>query len=138
VTERRRYTRKQKLSVVMAAELVGVTTAAEQAGVPHRTVGYWLERPEFAEYRRKVREDLAEEVAVVAHLAWQRVGEALRADKLEPRDALFAADKATTLLQLVTGQATGRTEHRDLTTSFDDAEWEQLKNVLREAADASV
>lgn len=136
MAEHRRYTRKQKLSVVMAAELVGVTVAAEQAGIPHQTVSYWLDRPEFSEYRRKAREDLVEEVGVVAHLAWQRVAEALRAGELEPRDALFAADKATTLLQLVTGQATNRTETKDVTAGLEDHEWESLTALLHEAANA--
>lgn len=127
---RRRYTKHQKLSVVMAADMIGVTAAAEQAGIPHRTVGYWLDQPEFAEYRRKAREDLVEEVEVAAHLAWQRVSEALQANTLEPRDALFAADKATTLLQLVTGNATSRTEHKELTEGLDDSEREQLRKAI--------
>lgn len=122
--------RKTKLSVVMAAEMVGVTEAARQAGIPHRTVGYWLEQPEFAEYRRKAREDMAEEVGVVAHLAWQRVAEALRAGTLEPRDALFAADKATTLYQLVSGQATSRNETRDITGNLEDHEREALADAI--------
>ena len=140
IRQRRRYTKKQKLSVVMAAELVGVTVAAEQSGIPHQTVSYWLERPEFGEYRRKAREDMAEEVGVVAHLAWQRVAEALRAGTLEPRDALFAADKATTLYQLVTGEATARTENRELLADFDDhergavADW--LREIVRQKAEA--
>ena len=127
---RRPYTRKQKLATVMAAELVGVTEAAKQAHIPHQTVSYWMDRPEFGEYRRKAREDLAEEVGVVAHLAWQRVAEALRADRLEPRDALFAADKATSLFQLVSGQATQRTETRDLSTLLPDHEKEALADAI--------
>jgi len=128
--------RKLKLAAVLAADMVGVVAASQQTGIPASTIHYWSQRPEFAEFRNKTREDMAEEVAIVAHLAWQRVGEALRADKLEPRDALFAADKATTLYQLVTGQATSRSEQRDLTESFDDHEWEALRELLREAANA--
>jgi hypothetical protein len=88
------------------------------------------DKPEFAEYRAKAREDLQEEVGIVAHLAWQRVAEALRAGTLEPRDALFAADKATTLYQLVTGQATTRTETRELTDTLDDHERETLRDAI--------
>lgn len=131
---RQRYDKRRKLSVVMAAEMVGVTVAAEQAGIPHRTVGYWMDQPEFAEYRRKAREDLVEEVSVVAHLAWQRVGEALREGRLEARDALFAADKATTLLQLLSGQATSRTEHKELLDTFPDGEVEAIESWLRDVA----
>ena len=132
MTERRRYTRKQKLSAVLAAEMSGVVVAAETTGIPESSIRYWAQKPEFAEYRAKAREDLAEEVGIVAHLAWQRVAEALRADRLEPRDALFAADKATTLYQLVTGQATTRSEHRDITDTMDDTERAKLAAAIDE------
>lgn len=131
---RRHYTRKEKLAAVMAAEMVGVTEAAEQAGIPHQTLSYWMERPEFSEYRRKAREDLVEEVGIVAHLAWQRVAEALQAGSLEPRDALFAADKATSLYQLVSGQATSRSEHRELLADFDDHERDAVAAWLHDLA----
>lgn len=132
MAERRRYSRKTKLSAVMAADMVGVVAASEQAGVPESTIRYWAHKPEFAEYRAKAREDMAEEVGIVAHLAWQRVAEALRAGTLEPRDALFAADKATTLYQLVTGEATARSETRDVTDTLDDHERDALRKVLDE------
>jgi len=132
MAERRRYDRKQKLSLVMAADMVGVVAASDSSGVPESTIRYWANKPEFAEYRAKAREDLAEEVGIVAHLAWQRVAEALRAGTLEPRDALFAADKATTLYQLVTGEATTRSEARDITDTLDDHERDALRKVLDE------
>lgn len=131
MTQRRRVdgrSRREKLAAVMAAEMVGVVQASEQTGVPESTIRYWAEKPEFAEFRARTREELAEEVKVVAHLAWKRVAETL--PTMEPRDALFAADKASSLLQLVTGQATSRTETRDLTDSLDDHEREQLRKVL--------
>src|SRR5665213_1580845 len=97
MAERRRYTKRQKLSAVMASDMLGVVAASDQSGIPATTIEYWLHKPEFAEFRTKTREDLVEEVGIVAHLAWQRVAEALKRGDLEPRDALFAADKATTL-----------------------------------------
>ena len=129
---RRRYTRKEKLAAVLAAEVSGVVAAEKATGIRESTIRYWVDQPEFAEYRARAREDMAEEVKVVAHLAWKRVAQAIEKGEMEPRDALFAADKATTLYQLVTGQATSRAEHRDLTTSFADAEWEALTDFLRE------
>src|SRR5882672_6902848 len=62
--------RKQKLSAVLAADMVGVVAAAKQTGIPESTIRYWAEKPEFAEYRAKTREDLADEVRITAHLAW--------------------------------------------------------------------
>lgn len=128
VAERRRYTKAQKLSAVMAAEMVGVTVAAEQAGIPHQTVSYWLDAPEFSEYRRRAREDLVEEVKVAAHRLWRRVIET--APSMEPRDALFGADKATAYLQLLTGAPTDRLETRDVTETLDDHERAALRDLL--------
>lgn len=132
MAERRRYTKRQKLSVVMAADMVGVVAAADGSGVPESTLRYWAHQPEFAEYRARAREDMAEEVGIVAHLAWRRVAEALRSGTLEPRDALFAADKATTLYQLVTGEATTRTEQRDITAELKPEEAAKLANDIDE------
>src|SRR5512147_138178 len=93
--------KRQKLAAVLAAEISGVVAAERQTGIPASTIRYWMDRPEFAEFRSRAREEMAEEVKVVAHLAWMRVAEALRAGTMEPRDALFAADKATAMYQLV-------------------------------------
>ena len=125
---RRTYTKKVKLAAVMAADMVGVVQAEEQTGIPESTIRYWMDRPEFAEFRAKAREDLAEEVKVAAHLSWQRVVEL--APTMEPRDAIFAAEKATTLMALLSGGATSRTELRDISGTISDLE---LSAALREA-----
>lgn len=127
----RKRPQREKLAAVIAADMSGVLAASEATGIPESTIRYWSLKPEFAPYRAKAREDMAEEVGIVAHLAWQRVAEALREGKLEPRDALFAADKATTLYQLVTGAATSRTESRELLADFDDGEREAVAEWLR-------
>jgi hypothetical protein len=90
---RRRYNKAEKLSAVLAADMVGLTAASEQTGIPKSSLVYWMERPE-----------------VVAHLAWNRAAEALRDGTMEPRDVLFAAEKATNLQLLMRGEATARTE----------------------------
>lgn len=118
--QHRRYTKRVKLAAVMAAEMGGVVQAEEQTGIPESTIRYWMNKPEFAEVRAKTREDLADEVKVAAHLAWKRVIEAM--PTMEPRDAIFAAEKATSLQLLLTGGATARTETRDITGTISDAE----------------
>jgi transposase-like protein len=120
MTTRRRYTPKQKLAAVVAAEIGGLTVTAEQIGVPKSTLKYWMDSPAFAQFRTKTREDLQDEVQVVSHLAWQRIAESLQAGTMEPRDALFAAEKASSLLLLMSGSATSRTELRDITGSLSD------------------
>lgn len=128
---RRRYAKKEKLAAVLAAEMGGLTQASEQTGIPKSTLKYWMDDPVFAQVRTKTREDLADEIKVVAHLAWQRIAEALRAGTMEPRDALFAAEKATGLRLLMSGEATERTEHRDITDGLDDHEREALNEAIR-------
>lgn len=127
---KRRYTKREKLAAVMAAEMVGVVAAQEQSGIPESTIRYWIDQPEFAEFRAKAREEMAEEIKIVAHLAWKRTAEALAADKLEPRDVLFAAEKATGLYQLLSGAATARTETRDLTADLADHERVALRDAI--------
>jgi hypothetical protein len=116
----RQYTKRTKLATTIAAEISGVTQTAVATGIPHQTISYWMNDPELGEIRRKTREDLADEIKAVAHLAWQRVAATIRDGSMEPRDAIFAAEKATSLQILMTGGATARTENRDITGTISD------------------
>ena len=135
-----RHTKAQKLSAVLAADMVGQQATAEQTGIPLSTIHSWMDNPEFAEFRTKARESMAEEVTLVARLAWRKVAEGLQAGTFEPRDAIFAAEKATAAMQLLTGQATQRVE--TVTDGMNDHEKDALRAVLddairaKEAADA--
>ncbi len=123
--ERGKYQRRPKrvkLAAVMAAEMTSLTEASESTGIPKSTLAGWMNDPEIAQIRTKTREDLADEIKVVAHLAWQHVGNALRAGTMEPRDAIFAAEKATSLQILMTGGATARSEVRDISGTLSDIE----------------
>ena len=104
--------------------------AAEASGVPRSTLRHWLDDPEMAPYRHKAREALAEEMTVIARLAAQKLAEAIRRGDLEPRDLIMAAGMATDKSQLLTGQATGRLETRDLTDTLDDHERATLRDIL--------
>lgn len=125
-----RYTKPQKLAAVLAAEIGGVVQAQDQTGIPESTIRYWLDQPEFAQFRAMAREEMADEIKVVAHLAWRRVAETL--PSMDPRDAIFAAEKATSLLQLVTGEATARTETREITEGMSDHERDALRDAIDE------
>ena len=130
--QQRRYTKRTKLAAVMAAEMGGVVQAQDQMGIPESTIRYWMDDPELASIRAKTREDLADEIKMVAHLAWQRVTNALRSGEMEPRDAIFAAEKATSLQILMTGGATARTELRDISGTLSDAD---VIDAIRAAED---
>jgi len=130
MAQQRRYTKRQKLATVMAAEMTSLTEAAETTGIPKSTVKYWMDDPELAQIRTKTREDLAEEIGMVSHLAWTRVAQALRSGEMEPRDAIFAAEKATSLQILMSGGATARTETRDISGTLDDTD---VRDAIRAA-----
>lgn len=132
----RKYDKRTKLAVVMAAEMSGLSVTADETGIPKTTIAYWMDQPEFVQIRTKTREDLADEIKVVAHLAWQRTAEALRDGTIEPRDILFAAEKATGLQLLMSGEPTSRNELRDITKEFDDHELDLLRSAIeREDSD---
>ena len=126
-----RRTKAQKLSAVLAADMVGQQATAEQTGIPLSTIHSWMDKPEFAEFRTKARETMAQEVTLVARLAWRKVAEGLQAGTFEPRDAIFAAEKATAAMQLLTGGATARVE--TVTEGMNDHEREALREVLADA-----
>lgn len=112
--------------------MTSLTETADTTGIPKSTIAYWLEDPELAAIRTKTREDLADEIKAVAHLAWANVGAALRDGTMEPRDAIFAAEKATSLQILMSGGATARTELRDVSGTLTDAD---LAEAIRAAED---
>lgn len=119
---RRRYTKAQKASAIVAAEASSVLAAAEATGVPQSTLRYWMDDPKFAYLRDNAREAMAEEAQVVARLAWQKLGQAIANDELEPRDLVMAAGMATDKSQLLNGGATARSESRDITGTITDAD----------------
>ena len=73
---------------------------------------------------------MAEEAKVAAHLAWERV--ATLVPTMDARDAIFAAEKASEFYQLLTGEATSRSESRELIAGFDDGEREAVTEWFRE------
>lgn len=128
----RRYTRRQKATAVMAATLTSSVEASETTGIPRKTIAYWLDDPEFAALRQKTRTEMAEGFTVLAQLAQARLRELLPV--MEPRDLVILLGVSTDKGQLLSGQATDRTEHRELLNDFDDHEREQMTEWLKELA----
>lgn len=127
---RRRYTKAEKVAAIVAAEATSTMAAAEAGGIPRKTLAYWLDHPDFAELRQNAREAMAEEARVVARLAWQKLGEAIRSGRMEPRDLVMAAGMATDKSQLLAGEATSRTESRALTDDLNDDEKQRLRDWI--------
>jgi tetrahydromethanopterin S-methyltransferase subunit G len=92
-----------------------------------------MDAPEFVQLRQKTREDLAEESRVLAHKALGEITR--RIGEFEPRDLAILYGVLTDKAQLLAGQATARTEHRELSDELDDHEREALTRILREAVE---
>ena len=129
----RRYSKREKLTAVVAAEMTSQEAASEALGIPRTTIHNWMDDPEMVELRQNARQALAEEMAIVARLATRKLGEAIRRDRLEPRDLILAAGMATDKSQLLSGQATSRTETRELTDTLDDHERARLRELIDQA-----
>lgn len=112
----------------MNAELSSTLAAAEKTGIPRKTIAYWLERPEFAELRQKTREDAAAGFGVLMHKAQDRLVELV--PSMEARDLIVLLGVATDKAQLLSGQATQRTENRDLVEDLKDHEREALREAI--------
>lgn len=126
---RRRYTKREKASAVMAAIASNTAAAAEQTGIPRTTIEYWLERPEFVELRQKTQEERADGMRTLALLAMDRLSALI--PTMEARDLIVLMGVATEKGQLLGGQATERTEHRDITDGLDDHEKQILGEAVR-------
>ena len=122
MAEHRRYTKRQKMTATVAAEMTSTEAASEALGIPRKTIAYWMDKPEFAELRHNAREKMADETLTVARLAWGQLAERIRTGNIETRDLVLATGMATDKAQLLNGGATGRTETRDLTGTISDAE----------------
>jgi hypothetical protein len=128
---RRRYTKAQKVTAIISAEMSSVEAAAEQAGIPRKTLAYWLDAPEFADLRHKTREEMSAGMATIVHLAQTRIVAEIEAGNFQPHDLVILLGVATDKAQLLSGQATERVE--TLTSGMDDHEKAQLHEVLRRA-----
>ena len=131
---RRRYTKREKVAAVLAADASSTLAAAEATGIPESTLRYWLDRPEFANLRDNAREGIAEDALMVARLAWKKLGQAIADGTLEPRDLVIATGMATDKSQLLNGGATARTEARDLTGTLSDGDVRDLIRTADEIA----
>jgi hypothetical protein len=105
--------------------------ASEATRIPRTTILGWLDKPEYVTLRQNARAEIAEEAMVVARLAWQALGDAIREGRVEPRELITAAGVATDKASLLSGEATARTEHRDI-DDVDD------RDAVSAAADAYV
>lgn len=125
---RRRYSRADKATAVIAAELSTVAAAAQTTGIPESTIRYWADSPRFAELRAKTREESASGFSVLMHLAMKRLAQLI--PMMEPRDLTILLGVSAEKSQLLSGGATVRSETRSLADEFDDDEKQRLRDWI--------
>lgn len=116
-----RRPRTLKAKAVGLAAVVGQSEAARQLGVPLQSVNRWWQDPAFGIYREAKSEDIAEAYRIGVFAGLSRMLELIPIETdLGKLNA--ATGTAFDKYMLVTGQATARTEHRDLdgTVATDD------------------
>ena len=125
---RRRYTKAEKATVVIAAEMSTAAAASQASGVPESTVRYWLDDPKYAELRVKTREEAAAGFSVLMYMAQERLRELI--PTMEPRDLTILLGVSAEKAQLLGGGPTSRTETRTLVDDLDDDEKRRLRDWI--------
>lgn len=137
MTERRRYTARERAKAVGIATVDGVTAAERVTGIPKTTIDYWLDKPEFVHLRTTARETVVQQLWVGVQVGVEELTKGLRSEApVHQKAAAFEA--LAERYALLNGEPTSRTESRALTAGLDDHEREQLRAVLREAVAAKV
>jgi hypothetical protein len=121
VASRRRYTRREKAHAVGEALASSQEAASEKLGIPRRTIGYWMDQPEYADLRHKARDAVADELWTAIQVGIGEVAKGLKGDA-PLRDKATAVGILYDKHALLTGMATARTENRDLTGTLSDAD----------------
>jgi hypothetical protein len=130
MSERRRYTKRQKAQAAGIGAVEGVTEAERQTGIPKETIHYWLGQPAFAHLRTTARDQVASEFWVGVQIGVEEVVKGLRSD-VPLKDKAAALGVLYDRHALLSGHATSRSETKDITPALDDHE----KAALRDAID---
>lgn len=107
----------------------GVPAASASTGIPERTIYVWQESEEFAELRARTKDQVADEWWAGIQKGFRAVIAGFDGDDPLQQKATAAAilfDK----LALMRGEATSRSESRDLTKVYDDHELTTLRDFI--------
>jgi hypothetical protein len=119
----------ERAHAVGIAVVAGGAEASRQTGIPEQTINQWMHTPEFGELRERTKEAVAAEWYGGVQLAFRRAIALL--DTTD--DAVKAATAGAIMfdkLALTRGEATSRSESRDLTKVSDDHELTTLRDFI--------
>ena len=136
MTERRRYTARQRARAVGIATVDGVTRAGKVTGIPKQTIDYWLDKPEFGRLRTTAREKVVADLWVGIQIGQDELVKGLQGDaplnhKADAYRAL--ADR----FALLNGEATARNEARDISADLNDHETAALREIVENALESA-
>ena len=106
----RHYQPSERADAVALAATIGPKRAAEQLGIPPRTVAYWTHQPAASPIIAAAEASIAERLEAAASIALESVTEALRDPKARLGDRARALEVLATQANLATGRATMRSE----------------------------
>lgn len=107
----------------------GVPAAAEQTGIPERTIRLWRDSEEYAELSQRTREAATDEMWAIVQKGFRRV-EALLDEASDVQKTALATAIVADKMLLLRGEATSRTESRSLSDALDDHERATLKSIV--------
>lgn len=120
----------ERARAVGIAVVAGGAEASRQTGVPERTIQEWMNRPEFAELRARSKDEVATEwwagIQTIARSIFRDI------ESASVRDRAVALGIVAEKMLLIRGEATTRSESRDLTDDLDDHEAAVLGELVRE------
>jgi len=120
----------ERARAVGIALIEGIPAAAKATGVPARSLRRYKDDPELAVLGLSVREDVEKALWVGIQVGLDQVLTGLADPDERLRDKADAVNMLMTQHALLTGQATMRSETRDLTSTFEDHELDELRTYL--------
>ena len=130
MAERRHYDARTKARAVGIAVLEGVTQAERETGIPKETIQYWTHDPLFAHLRTRARDEVMVEWWAGLQSGARALIKGMDDPDVPVRDKSQAFLALAQNYQLMSGQATSRSESKDLTADLDDHERATLRAVL--------
>lgn len=119
----------ERAHAVGIAVVAGGAEASRQTGIPENTIYDWMGSPEFVELRERTKEIVSDEWWAGVQAYQRSIMEDLHSASLRDKVGAFAI--MFEKLSLLRGEATARTESKDITHDLDDHEAAILGEAIR-------
>ena len=113
----RQYSTEERADAVALAATIGPKRAAEQLGIPPRTVAYWTHKPAAAPIIAEAERNIAERLEAAASIALEAVVQGLGDPFAKLGDRARALEVLATQANLASGRATAISQNVNLNIS---------------------